>query len=292
MISHVLLYIRRIIILLIVCGLAYFTVFTLFPFIDARLPLLIAVIITYGLMAYVGIPAVLRVLRLIDRPNHVPTYCTTSDGWASDPINIAILARNQKDFIWGMKKAGWHVADKSSLKNMLHEAYALIFNKPYQTAPFSKLYLFGRKQDIGFQIPVGNSPRVRHHVRFWRVEATFTQNEHEHQNFWRRLFKRFLSPQQELWVGAAIYDAYPFAIRWRNGQFTHLVHPDADYERDFLIKSFQHAHVLKNVIDIKAGDPYSGRGQAIGMTIISDGFVKLCEIKRQIVPPPDSDKLG
>ena len=34
----------------------------------------------------------------------------------------------------------------------------------------TNLYLFGRKEDLAFEQPVGDSPRHRHHVRFWRAE--------------------------------------------------------------------------------------------------------------------------
>ena len=61
-------------------------------------------------------------------------------------------------------------------------AVSFVFNRPYPTAPFSSLYLFGRKQDIGFQKAIDGSPRKRHHVRFWalspeRVEETVNTPE-------------------------------------------------------------------------------------------------------------------
>ena len=49
---------------------------------------------------------------------------------------------------------------------------AFVFNSPYPTAPFSTLYLFGRGQDIGFQKAIDNSPRKRHHIRFWSLSLT------------------------------------------------------------------------------------------------------------------------
>lgn len=289
MVPLLLLVLRRLGILAAVTLLAYFTAFTLFPLLDSRIPALWAALITYSLMAYVGIPAAVRLLRYIYKPNHVPAVTTTSDGWASDPVNIAVLAQSEKDFVWAMQKAGWFKADKNSWRNTVREGWALLFNRPYPTAPFSRLYLFGRSQDLGFQIPVGNSPRHRHHVRFWRVsmldDPAVSATFNEHQGFWRTLFKRFMRHKYTLWVGAAIYDSGPVAIRWRNGQITHRVHPDANFERDFIIESLERAGVLKNLSDIRAGEPYSGRGQTLGVTVISDGYVKLCELKRQLVPP-------
>ncbi len=280
---------RRLGILIAVVALAYFTAFGLYPYLDRRIPALWAALVTYSLMAYIGIPTAIRLLRFIYKPNHIPHYTTTSDGWASDPVNIAVLARSERDLVWAMQKAGWHIADKKTLRTTLREGYALFFNQPYVTAPFSKLYLFGRKQDLGFQIPVGNSPRNRHHVRFWRVDARNNPGEsptaNEHQGFWRTLFRQFLRRKYSLWVGAAIYDSGAVAVRWSNGQLTHRIHPDANFERDFIIESLGRANVLRSLSDIKAGEPYRGRGQAIGVTVISDGFVKLCELKHQIIPP-------
>jgi hypothetical protein len=281
---------RRLGILAAVVALAYFTAFQLFPFFDRRIPALWAALVTYSIMAYIGIPMAIRVLRSVYKPNHVPLFTTTGDGWASDPVNIAVLAHSEKDFIWAMSKAGWYAADRATWKSSLREGWALLLDRPYVTAPFSRLYLFGRSQDLGFQIPVGNSPRHRHHVRFWRVDARNNPEEqpkwNEHQGFWRTLFKRFLRRKYSLWVGAAIYDSGPVAIRWRNGQITHQIHPDANFERDFIIESLERAGVMRSVGDIKADEPYRGRGQALGVTVISDGFVKLCELKRQIAPPP------
>ena len=292
MVPFFVLVLRRLGILTAVVALAYFTAFTLFPFFDRRIPALWAALITYSLMAYVGIPATVRLLRFIYKPNHVPAVTTTGDGWASDPINIAVLAHSEKDFIWAMQKAGWFVADRSTWKNSVREGLALLLDRPYPTAPFSRLYLFGRSQDLGFQIPVGNSPRHRHHVRFWRVDArnnpTGSKTANEHQGFWRTLFKRFLRRKYSLWVGAAILDSGPVAIRWRNGQITHRIHPDANFERDFIIESLQRTGALRSLTDIRAGQPYRGRGQTVGVTVISDGFVKLCELKRQILPPAQS----
>lgn len=290
MVPFFVLVLRRLGILIAVVALAYFTAFELFPFFDKRIPALWAALVTYSIMAYIGIPAAVRLLRFVYKPNHVPLYTSTSDGWASDPVNIAVLAHSERDFIWAMQKAGWYTADRNTWKNTVREGAALLFDRPYVHAPFSRLYLFGRSQDLGFQIPVGHSPRHRHHVRFWRVDARNNPAEpnatwNEHQGFWRTLLKRFMRRKYSLWVGAAIYDSGPVAIRWRNGQITHQIHPDANFERDFIIESLERAGVLRSLTDIKAGEPYRERGQALGVTVISDGFVKLCELKHQVLPP-------
>src|SRR5688572_21263866 len=163
---------KRLLVLLLVVGLAWFTLFGFFPAVDAKVPFLLALLITYAFLAYFAIPALLRLRHFIQPSTHVPTRTIAPDGWAVDAINIVVLAKNDKEFDWAMKKAGWIAADPSNLRNTLKFAYAFVFNRPYPTAPFGNYYVFGRKQDYGYQIPIGKSPRYRHHVRFWRLGTT------------------------------------------------------------------------------------------------------------------------
>lgn len=277
------LFFRRALILTLAICMAYFTAFLLFPYIDDHAPTLVAILATYLVMAYGIIPTTIRVFRIFDKPNHIPTCAMTSDGWQSDPVNVAILAPSEQAFICAMQKAGWYIADKKTFKNAMRIVASIILNQPYPSAPFSNLYLFGRKQDIGFEIPVGNSPGKRHHIRFWRVtrESLMANlTEHEHHAFWRKLLAKFWNNKNDLWVGACLYDSGAVAILWRNGQINHKNHPNADYERDFLLNSLKNADVINNQItSVKSGEPYRKRGQNLGLTIISDGHVKLCRIK-------------
>jgi hypothetical protein len=276
---------KRLLVLALICGLGWFTVFEFFPWADAKLPFLIAVLTTYAFLAYIAIPALLRIRHIIQPPTHVPTRTIAADGWAVDAINIVVLARNEKEFIWAMQKAGWLPADPLHLKTRVHMLWAIVFNKPYPTAPFGSYYVFGRRQDLGFQIPVGISPRHRHHVRFWRLGTTLLEDEHEHQGFWRKLLRRFLHKKKEIWVGAAILDQ-GLNVRWRNLQLDHGIQEDTTKERDFVTQSLQKANVLKDSINIKAGEPLHTHHQGLGERIIADGYVTLCEIKRQLVSPP------
>ena len=69
-----------------------------------------------------------------------------------------------------MVAARWYPADPLTLRSCLEIAEATVLKRPYDDAPVSSLYLFGRKEDLAFEQPVGNDPRERHHVRFWLTE--------------------------------------------------------------------------------------------------------------------------
>ncbi|HEU5187653.1 MAG TPA: LssY C-terminal domain-containing protein, partial [Candidatus Saccharimonadales bacterium] len=116
-----LLFLKRLAVFVFGIGLAYLTIFTVFPLADHQLPLGIAILLTYCFVAYVGLPGLIRFSHLLDKPKHVPTRTHASDGWAVDAINIVVLARSEREFIAAMKEAGWVKADKLTFKNSARE---------------------------------------------------------------------------------------------------------------------------------------------------------------------------
>lgn len=282
--SRLVLPLKRLIVLLLGLGLVWFVVFNFYPLLDDRLPVAIALLITYCFLAYIALPALIRIWHLLQKPTHVPTRTVARDGWALDPINIVILAKNEAEFIRAMQKAGWLTADKKTMATTFRTILMVLLNQPYPNAPFGTQFLFGRRQDLGFQIPIGNSPRNRHHARFWRLGTTLIDEEHEHHGFWRNLLKRFLHKEKEIWVGAAVID-WGINIRVRNLQIDHGIDSDTSLERDYLVATLKDAGVLKDYLDIKAGEPLHTNHQGFRETIIADGYVKLCELKRQFLPP-------
>jgi hypothetical protein len=268
----------RLLVLALGVALAY-GAFIAVPFLDRRLPFFIALLVVYIGVAYFALPAIIRFWRVLIKPDHIPLYATTADGWPSDPVNIAIVAKSKRHFIRTMKKAGWYTADKATLRNSIREAYAVLFNQPYPNAPFSHLYLFNRTFDIGFQIPYGQnkSPRHRHHIRFW--ELIDRKEDHGHFSFWARRFRRFIGKGKTIWIGAAIDDVGVYGLRWYNLQITHNTHPLHHQERDFVIKTLHDSDAVENTSEIKAGEPFEIHSQQIGNTFISDGKIRIVELK-------------
>jgi hypothetical protein len=233
---------------------AYISIFNIFPWLNDHLPVVFALLITYVLAAYILIPAFIRVMRIIFPPKHLPLYCVTPDGFASDPLNIAILGTRQQ-IVEAMTKAGWYGADKLTPRTAVRTALSVVYDFAYLTAPMSNLYLFGRKQDLSFQKPdADGSADTRHHVRFWA--ATFHDTDHwsVESIHWQNR-EAHIRDDRLLWVGAASRDVGVTFIR-HNAQLTHLVDPDTDSERELIVRELKEVKAGKLHRTIKLGKPY------------------------------------
>src|SRR3954447_20441445 len=221
---------------LVILGLGAFSVwlivFVVFDTADQRLPWILAVGLTYGIAAYVILPRIIRMgLRLLHR-KRVPSFTTTGDGLPGDPVNVALvgtLAQLRAAFA----ALGWSEADRLGLASSWGMIRAFVFNSPYPTAPFSTLYLFGRGQDVGFQKAIDNSPRKRHHIRFWALSQTRARETWGAADFWLNA-KRPADNERALWVGAGTRDTGISLIRL-TFQITHATDSDRNAERDYIV---------------------------------------------------------
>lgn len=272
----------RVVILLFGTLLIWVALFKIFPYAEVRMPAFFVLVLIYAAFAYAIIPALIRIFRIFSTSNHIPLYAITPDGLPSDPVNIAVVSSNREQLIDAMGRAGWCVADVPTPKNMLRFIYAILLNRPYPTAPFSNLYLFGRPFDIGFQKPAnhGTSPRSRHHVRFWRLEIPKTHKHTSHFHFWHSKLEHLLGIEDEVWIGAAIEDI-GLGISRKTAALTHQVSSNTDAERDLIVTDLQDAKQAKKVNIIEAGETFSFRGHTIWMDgpLICDGSLTVVELK-------------
>lgn len=253
---------------------AYVIAFEIFPSLDRRLPIFLALFATYVIGAYVVIPTAYRMGRLVFRPQHVPQFTMTPDGFTNDPVNISLLG-TEAQVKRAMKKAEWHVADRRTLITMLKYAHSHLTGTPYPNAPMSNLLLFGRSQDLAYQKQIDNSVSHRHHVRFWAV-STEDPSFKNHVRFWRKRHK--LGNTKTLWVGAGTFDFGVGVIKF-NGQLTHSILANTNKERDYIVHTLQNADMIKEIKTIKAGAPTRTKNRVIGDTMITDGELKVCVLK-------------
>lgn len=268
---------KRVAVLLPGIVIAYFSARDIVPYFHRRLPLSLAIVATWALAAYVLIPAVIRLWRILRPADHLPLYCVTPDGFASDPLNVGIIA-TRRQLINCMEQAGWHVADARSLRNNIREMLSAIYDWSYPNAPVSSMYLFGRRQDIAFQIPIkGVTGGSRHHVRFW---ATTYENKRPlgiHTIAWHNRRARVYGDNL-LWVGAASLDEGINFIR-HNFQLTHMIRPDTDSERKLIVDSLKTQRLVKSTKTIRLGEPYRLINRVVGGSLHTDGRMAVITLK-------------
>jgi hypothetical protein len=178
--------------------------------------LLVVLIAVWAVLAYLVVPALWKTYaHRHPALDAMPDITLTGSGIPGDPLNVALIGSKQ-DLMKIMVAAKWYPADPLSLKSCLEIAEATVLKHPYDQAPVSSLYLFGRKEDLAFEQPVGNNPRERHHVRFWLADKTDALN-------------------RPLWIGSAVFDQH-VGISRTTGQITHVTAPDVDKERDYLME--------------------------------------------------------
>jgi len=270
--------IKRLLVLLLGILIVYLAVWQFFPFFDNRVNWALALFATYVFTAYFFMPSLFRFFRLFYTPKHFPTYCVTPDGFASDPINIGIVG-TQLQITTAMENAGWHTSDKKNFGSVVKVARSILTRQHYYNAPFSSLYLFGRKQDIGFQKPFGDSPTFRHHVRLWACNQDGPEAFHQDVAFWER-FQRPNSDKlsRQLWVGAASRDIGIKPIR-HNGQLTHMIDPNTNAERDLIVEDLRQTHSVSEVVTERAHEGMNVRNRALGGFLHADGKIRICILK-------------
>lgn len=176
-------------------------------------------LVIYLVTVYLIVPAVWkRYLHKHPDLANIPGITYTKTGIPGDPINVALVG-TKAELIEIMKAAGWPQADPLGLRSDLKIAADSVLKRPDPTAPVSSLYLFDRKEDLAFEQEVGDSPRHRHHVRFWMTD-------------------RVADDGRPVWVGSAIYDER-VGLSHTTGQITHKTSADVDAERDYLFQCLQ-----------------------------------------------------
>ncbi len=174
---------------------------------------------TYVLVAYVLAPLIwVSYAHLHPALDAAPTITITGTDIPGDPLNVALIGtKEQIEEI--MRAAKWFPADPLGLRSDLRIAADTVLKRSYDEAPVSSLFLFGRKEDLAFEQPVGGNPSQRHHVRFWKAAVVDEQN-------------------RPLWFGSATYDER-VGLSHTTGQITHHISGQIDVERDHILKTLQ-----------------------------------------------------
>lgn len=181
----------------------------------------------------------------------------------NDIVNLVFVGSRQQ-LAAAFQAAGWSEADRMNLKS-IQRAY-MAFNKQagYATAPTSKLYYEERLPDVVFQKSLDTMSK-RHHIRVWRT----------------------MLDGEEIWLGAATHD---IGIAFKEGSFTHRIHPKIDYERGKIVDDLKFTGCIDGVGYVdrpkleKKWDDRAG--------IVTDGRLAVVQMSRQCEQPDASSALA
>lgn len=167
-----------------------------------------------------------------------------------DMVNFVIVG-SQQEVQSALTAADWHAADTNNTRAALNAVMQTYDSKDYLAMPMSTLFLFGRKQDFGYEMaePIA-MVASRHHFRIWK--APFTWNG------------------QDVWVGAGTHDI-GFAKDKRNNNVTHKIDPAVDGERDNIGASLQKSNKSKTFSYYLPPNPVQEAKNATGDGYHSDG---------------------
>jgi len=103
----------------------------------------------------------------------MPRITHTSTDVPGDPLTVD-LTGTEPELAAIMEHAGWYIADRLGPRADPEIAADTVLKRPYVEAPVSRLYVLGRREDFAFEKPVGNNPRQRHHLRWWKSPQSST----------------------------------------------------------------------------------------------------------------------
>ncbi len=116
---------------------------------------------------------------------------------------------SEAEVVKAMTAAGWSPADETTFRSSVRIVVDSVLSRPDVDAPVSNLYLFGRKQDLAFERPIGDNP------------ASGTTFGSGAGTSWRMATGVVRAATLDERVG----------LSYTTGQVTHHIGPDVDAER-------------------------------------------------------------
>lgn len=183
-----------------------------------------------------------------------PMVTRTPQDIPGDPINVGLVG-SKEDVIRSFAAAKWDPADAITLRSSVEIGVSVLLDRPYVEAPVSTLLFEGRRQDLAFEMPVGDSSDRRHHVRLWLVLQSGAE-------------------ERPVWLGSASFDQ-GVGLSHDTGQITHHIAPDVDADRDLVIRDLSNAGMLVSTYQVSGVGPTLNGHNGGGDRYYTDGEVTI-----------------
>jgi hypothetical protein len=143
----------------------------------------------------------------------LPAYTTRPDASGrGDPLNFVVIGT--PDEVGGTLVAtGWQVTEALGAGSGWRTFKSFLFGGRYRYSPMSSLYVFGRRQDAGFQ-KARDSIHQRNHLRVWLTPLRYKG--------------------ADVWIGAISRDIGVYFTTRAWSLTTHAIDPDLDEAREAL----------------------------------------------------------
>lgn len=176
--------------------------------------------------------------------------CTANEAGSAqgDPLNL-VLVGNRNDIFPAFIRRGWHATEVIWSKAIWRTVKSFIQGSRYRYSPVSPLYVYGRRQDLAAQKSRGTIHQ-RNHLRLWLTPLQFRG--------------------KTVWVGQISRDiGVKFTLKSKTIT-THVIDPDVDEARRYLIEDLAYSQALARIGFVKGvgearkdaprfnlgGDPY------------------------------------
>ena len=240
---------------------------------------LLAVVSAYTVLAYVVLPAFWTHYEHQKGLADLPMVTRTAQGIPGDPINVGLIG-DEKEVLCAMNAAGWFPADPVTFRSSIEIAGSVLLDRAYKDAPVSNLFYLGRREDLAFEKPAGNSADRRHHVRFWKV---LDQGQEK----------------RPVWLGAVTFDK-SVGVSHFTGAITHHIDADLDAERELLTADLEGAGMVTAKYQVTGvgptvtgrnggGDPYFTDGEVWIVRLAEDCHKQTDPVT--VIPSPPATEL-
>ena len=160
----------------------------------------------------------------------LPCCTANADGDKyGDPLNIVLIG-DKNDIVPAFVRRNWHATEVVWSQALKRTIASFLKGKRYRYSPISPLYVFGRRQDIGFQKARGTI-NERNHMRFWQSPIRFRG--------------------KIVYIGQISRDiGVKFTLKSPTIS-THIIDPDVDEARRYLVEDLAYSQAVSRLDFVK-----------------------------------------
>jgi len=179
----------------------------------------------------------------------LPCCTTNKDGGEfGDPLNL-VLVGDANNIVPALVRRNWHATEVIWSEALKRTINSFLRGERYRYSPISPLYVYGRKQDIGWQKARGTI-NERNHMRFWQAPIRFRG--------------------QRVYVGQISRDiGVKFTLKSPTIS-THVIDPDVDEARRYFLEDLIYSQAVKRFGFVKGVGVVTK--EAPKMNLVGDPF--------------------